>query len=129
MADPAGAVFTAGQIINYNNVDYVCLDAQQCNGDADAGIDRVEPSREACTADNPAWELLPVSNAASPTQETIEKLLGNDTCVTWDPSYTFMVYQWGCGATNMYRCLQPEFCSIISPDDAVATWNGPVDGS
>jgi len=39
-----------------------------------------------------------------------------------------MQYQWACGASNQYRCLQPAFCSVVSPDDAVSIWNGPIVG-
>jgi len=40
-----------------------------------------------------------------------------------------MQYQWACGETSQYRCLQPIFCSLISPDEAISLWNGPIVGA
>lgn len=56
-----------------------------------------------------------------------------------------MQYQWACGEpytndagventadNNMYRCMQPEWCSAVNPTHAAnkaGVWNGPVTGS
>jgi hypothetical protein len=131
MADTTAGLssIAQGDIIQWDGNKYKCVDegndGSNCNAD---GTSYVDPSRTEANTGT-LWDMMPTPPSDNPSQEQIEKYIADSAeCVEWSASYKFIQYQWACGATDQFRCLQPALCSSVHPDD-ISYWNGPVTGS